>query len=338
MTIRELAHISGLSKTTVADALRNDPKVSSKTRRRVKTLAAEHGYLPSPQINQFMQGVRAGKLRKRQFSLAYLSSRGLPRNGSTYPYEQQIINGAMAEAESLGYCFTLIDCNQYSASRLETVLLSRGVRGVLLGPAEEPHAELNLNWSRFAVVRSGYSFDYPDSDLIAPDIFQAVEYAIDQAVTMGYARVIVGINAKTDERVGRRWLSAATTQSALRKNNQIVIVRGELDYVIDQLILQTQNSESTVVIGHLEMLTRLEKAGKRFPQDMGFISFDHSECPQHCTAIVQPFRECGRRTITQLSMLVEHSQWGLPEIPARFTLKCGWREGATTTRKLVAAS
>jgi len=36
MTIRELAQLSGLSKTTVADALRDDPKVNQETRRRVK--------------------------------------------------------------------------------------------------------------------------------------------------------------------------------------------------------------------------------------------------------------------------------------------------------------
>ena len=43
-TVRQLAELAGVSRTTISLALRNHPSISLKTRERIQQLADEHGY------------------------------------------------------------------------------------------------------------------------------------------------------------------------------------------------------------------------------------------------------------------------------------------------------
>ena len=57
-----------------------------------------------------------------------------------------------------------------SAKRLETILVARGIQGLLLPPAGGATVDWSgLDWSRFAVVRFGYSLTEPAAHLVAPD-------------------------------------------------------------------------------------------------------------------------------------------------------------------------
>ncbi|MCL2732060.1 MAG: LacI family transcriptional regulator, partial [Actinomycetia bacterium] len=47
LTIRDIARLSGLSKSTVSLVLNNSPKVDPETRRRVIAVMREHNYVPS---------------------------------------------------------------------------------------------------------------------------------------------------------------------------------------------------------------------------------------------------------------------------------------------------
>lgn len=179
------------------------------------------------------------------------------------------------------------------------------------------------------MVRSGYTYNSPVSDQVVPDIFHAVEQAIDQAIARGYKNVILAIHDETDERVGRRWLSASSTQQAIRSDGRIIILRGSLEEVVHGILRESKDNSSIAVVGHGQMFVNLEEAGKNIPRDLGFISFDSSSYDDSITSIIQPYAECGRRAISHLSALVETGSLGLPEVPARITLQCKWREGST---------
>jgi LacI family transcriptional regulator len=56
LTLRQIAEISGISKSTVSRVLTNHPSVSEHTRRRVKAVMAEHGFQP----NIFARGLAGG--------------------------------------------------------------------------------------------------------------------------------------------------------------------------------------------------------------------------------------------------------------------------------------
>ena len=47
LTIKDIARLSGVGKSTVSRVLNQDPKVSDKTRAKVEKIIAEQGFLPS---------------------------------------------------------------------------------------------------------------------------------------------------------------------------------------------------------------------------------------------------------------------------------------------------
>lgn len=331
MTIRELAAIAGVSKTTVAYGLKNDPRVHPKTRDRIQALAQEHGYSPSPVINTFMQEVRAGAVKQRRYSLAYLCGRGVNKNGPVYAYEQEFLKGARQEAQALGYDMDLLEWKPgvENARQLERVLIARGLKGVIVGPARNAHEHLDLNWDQFAVLCSGYSIEEPRADRIAADLFKAFVEMVNLAIKRGYEPVVAVMDDVTDLRLGHRWLSAVSLQQRLIGASKVKVYRGNIEGAIPMLEKLVNAGHAPAVFGHGYNVEALRKYGFKAPEQVGVVAFDSSGVPQELTSIEQPHVMLGRRAVAHLSMLVERGQWGLPSAPCRMTIECGWREGKT---------
>ena len=58
--MKEIAARIGTSPSTISRALRNDPRISAKMRRRVLREAKKTGYVPDRTISSTMQRVRSG--------------------------------------------------------------------------------------------------------------------------------------------------------------------------------------------------------------------------------------------------------------------------------------
>lgn len=59
LTIRDIARLSGLSKSTVSLVLNNSPKVDPETRRRVLSVMRQHNYVPSFAATALAKGTPA---------------------------------------------------------------------------------------------------------------------------------------------------------------------------------------------------------------------------------------------------------------------------------------
>lgn len=60
ISIRDLAELAGVSRTTVSLALRDNSKVAAETREMIQRLAREHDYRSHPAVNALMQQVGRG--------------------------------------------------------------------------------------------------------------------------------------------------------------------------------------------------------------------------------------------------------------------------------------
>lgn len=332
MNIRQLAEIAGVSKTTVAYALQNNPRVSSATRTRIQNLARKHGYLANNKVREYMREVRGGRITPNRHSLTYIS--GLDRENrprrETWPNERALVHGLMKEADLLQCDLDFVDWDLSGGlDRLGRILKARGCQGLFIGPASVPHLQIDLEWDQFSAVVSGYTVERPGLDLIAADLYSALIDAGKRVLDLGYDRAVFVIFDESNDRVGWRWLSAASMLRELFGENRILLLRGDPDSLLRKVRRLKWKEQRTAVVSHGILLKSLRKTGLHFPGDMGFVALDHLGMEAEVTAIQQPHEELGRRGLRQLLSAVEKGQTGIPDYPSRLLIPCGWHQGNT---------
>lgn len=152
VSIRDLARIAGVSRTTISLALRGSSEVSAETRERIQALAKKHDYRSHPAVNALMQQVGRRRKVHDEEIIAFIRSGSTPDEFALGPLE--ILAGATEEAHRLGFrleVFWAGPAGKHS-ERLARVLYQRGIRGVIWGPMPYPHPPLSFPWHRFVPI------------------------------------------------------------------------------------------------------------------------------------------------------------------------------------------
>src|SRR5688572_15026259 len=162
VTFRQIAKASGLAVATVSYALRNDPKIPAATIARVQAVAEKMGYRPNPRVAALMAHIRRARPVATGERIAFL---WLARPD---PYVRTH-QGAKQRAEQLGYemeDFVVRD-RARDAPRLERILRTRRITGVVLSPLNpgESSFALDWDWSRFSPAIIGNRSEEHTSEL-----------------------------------------------------------------------------------------------------------------------------------------------------------------------------
>lgn len=159
VSIRDLARIAGVSRTTVSLALRGSDEVSEETRKRIQALAKKHDYRSHPAVNALMQQVGRRRKVHDEEVIAFIRSGSIPEENAPGPLE--ILDGATQEAHRLGFKIEIFWAGPAGrhSGRLARVLYQRGIRGVIWAPMPHPHPPLVFPWERFVPVACTLSTD-----------------------------------------------------------------------------------------------------------------------------------------------------------------------------------
>ena len=136
-TIRIMAHALGVSRTTVSEALRDHPRVKPETRVRVQAWAKQAGYRFNPLASSILSEVRRTRLNTFHGVLAAIGQEEPARVPFPGAYWRDLLQGATERASALGFKLEhfVVGQRRLSVKRLDTILRSRGIRGVLIMPA-----------------------------------------------------------------------------------------------------------------------------------------------------------------------------------------------------------
>lgn len=161
-TLREVAKEAGVSLASASYALRGHWTVSAETQRRVAEVAARMGYRVNPQMAAFMQARRTGRSMRTDATVALVYG-GPKKPAEGDNYFGLCVRGIRALAEERGYALDMIRWNaerDASAEKLARVLEQRGIRGLLLMPADDVSRwTLPLDWTRFFGVALDHSLE-----------------------------------------------------------------------------------------------------------------------------------------------------------------------------------
>jgi LacI family transcriptional regulator len=327
-TIRQVALKAGVNHSTVSLALRNDPRLRPETRAMIQAVAKEMGYRQNPTVAHLMTQLRAGKKRHFQGSIAVLNF------GYTPKTEEKIWEGALERAQMLGYGLESFQVRDFPPQRLEQILVSRGVQGVIvngLWSVTTIAPEYDSLLGRFAVCCLGIHPNKPKLSFVGDDNYNTSLNAVHQLMDLGFSRIGLaiheGINIETEYRFVGGYLSGH-----LARGNQVSL---PIFYFREQsrndfLTWVREVKPQVIICIRLEMLTWLREAGFEVPRDISLVHLDLEVTPAGEWAGIHQGRALrGKIAVDLVVSLITHNEVGVPSSQLAMLTESVWVPGPT---------
>ncbi len=327
-----MAQELGLSRTTVSDALRDHPRVKAKTRVEVQAYARSVGYRFNPLASSILSEVRRTRLSAFHGVLAVVSLDEPARPQFPGPYWHDLLAGAADRADHLGFKLErfLVGSPGVSVHRLDKILQSRGIRGVMIMPAWGRPDFRHLDWSNYAGVYVDYLIDRPALHSVCPDHPRAMVTALENLRRLGYRRPGLALLEPDSARVQNRWAAAFLAEVTLVKGFELLppLLMPQPDEALFAKWFKRHKPD--VVLGHrTEYVSWMERCGARVPATHGFCCLNiHLNDAPAAGLDLQPFQigVCGMDIV--ISQL-HRNEYGIPALPHTTNVPAHWVDGPT---------
>jgi DNA-binding LacI/PurR family transcriptional regulator len=320
-SLRTIAALAGVTSMTVSLALRDHPSISTATRMRLRKLAAEQGYQPDPTVVKLMQHLRTRRAQRTQASLCGLRMRPAPLSAQGYDYGQQAAEGARRRAETLGFRFEemFIDEPGLTPRRLQRILASRGVEGVVLLPMVRPVALARLlDWTMGATVAATSSVLAPRLHTVIPDQFGNMVLLCRRLEEEGLRFVGMATHTDHDIRVEHRMAAAHGWHNAVGGRAAIpplVINRERLDAVALLEWIEAHGLEAVVSDSESDLDLIAAVLPPRWRRKLTLVSTSVHPPLARYPGINEKPDEVGAAAIETLAAMIQRGERGLPASP-----------------------
>jgi DNA-binding LacI/PurR family transcriptional regulator len=295
-TIVDVANLSGVSKSTVSNVVRNSGRVSERTRERVLESIEILGYRPNALARDLV--------RRRASTIGVL----VGDLANTF-YAEMV---KLMEVQASGAGYTTMICNTdgdfaLERERVET-LLERAVRGVVLLQFSGKRSVLDeLAAAQVpAVVVSAWD---DRADCVAVDDEAGMRLAVEHLYELGHRRIahVTGSLLEESTRAAR----FAGYESAMRDHG-LSALKVDADDSAHELVTGSQRITAFVTgndVLAVRLVDALEAAGVRVPAEVSVVGFDGIGLGAHSrialTTVSQPRDEL---TTRGLELLLERIQ------------------------------
>ncbi len=199
--LRLIAERAGVSAMTVSRALRNEPRVAEATRVRVLGIARELGYRPDPQLARIMTQFQERRRTRDRETIAVIRE---AETGSDLPsptYQYVPIESIRDRAERYGFVVEefWLGIGGLGPARMDRILETRGIRGVIVSPQSASMPVRELDYSRLAAATFGYGLRSPSLHRSAGNMTLAIHLATAELERRGYRRIGLALS---------RWVEA----------------------------------------------------------------------------------------------------------------------------------
>jgi LacI family transcriptional regulator len=330
--MRSMAQELSLSRTTVSDSLRNHPRVNVETRERVQAHAREVGYRFNPLASSILSEVRRTRLSSFHGVLAVVSLEEPARPKFPGPYWSDLLRGAGDRAQELGFKLErfLVGSPGVSVHRLDTILQSRGIRGVLIMPAWGQPDFTPLDWKNYTGVYADYLINSPSLHSICPDHPRAMVTVLDRLRALGYRRPGLVLQEQESQRLQHRWAGAFLAQVSLQHAFESVPPLVVPALTREPFLKWFRHYKPDVVLGHrFEIVSWMGECGARVPATHGFCCLNVSINSTPCAGIDQQPYQIGVRGIEIIIGGLHRNDYGIPDLPCNTTVPSRWVDGPT---------
>jgi LacI family transcriptional regulator len=331
-TLRTLARSLGLSRTTVSDALRGSPRVKADTVERVRKAAKAAGYERNPLTGAVMSLLRRSRGQQFRGVIAALEMTEPVRSQLVNRYNKALLDGIGERANDLGFKVERFEISSEGVrlSRLDTILHTRGIQGLILLPASGFPDLSALSWQRYTAVYADYFIDQPPLHCVCSDHYRSMVGLLQELHARGYRRPGLFMETPLDERLQFRWEGAfLALQKYLPDIDEVPplrlarISRGEFETWF-------RKYKPDVVLGHFQEATAwMKSCGARIPKTHAFVCLNSLRATADCAALDLRTEQLGARAAELVIGQLLHNEFGIPEQPSLTTLTAKLVEGDT---------
>jgi LacI family transcriptional regulator len=334
VTVRQIAQQLDVSHTTVSRALKNDPRISEPVRKKIQAAAATLGYRPDPMLTALAAYRKSQVQKSIGAELAWINCWPESKHLRAFKEFDRYWLGANEEAERAGYRLEEFCCPaQLSPERLEKILFARNIRGLLLTPrwATAQPDWGRFDWSKFSIVRFGYSLLAPATHLVTSDQLMDGLLAFENMWRHGYRRIGMVTWAAQGTRAVR--FSAGYLYAQLRVPATLrlpMLILNEADPRKEQS-LQTwlrKTKPDAILTDVTELRPWLDQLNYRVPEDFGLAALSVLDGGADA-GIDQNSIEIGRAAVQTLISLIHHNECGIPATPREVLVTGRWVDGNT---------
>ena len=332
ISLKDIAERAGVSRMTVSCALRNSPRVRKETARHILKIASEMGYAPDPRVATVMAGVRGAK-RKTLEPIAWLNANQNARAYRDYTWLAPYRIGAAERCAELGYKLDEFWLREPGMTdrRMSSILLSRGIRGLVVCPAVLPDiTHLRLEWRHFAAVSFETAVLLPRLHRVAPDYYYNILLALKMLRRIGYRRIGLFLHRQEERRSHHTYVAGLRYfQSGIPPEEQTrPLIYSPFDKAA--LFSWLDAEKPDVVLGHHSMLVSwLTESGRRVPEDIGVAHLSLDGDCEDWAGIWQHKQRIGAQTAEQLISMIQNNRLGLPDLAYQTLVPGEWRHGKT---------
>jgi LacI family transcriptional regulator len=328
VTMRQIAACFGVSHATVSLALRNHPRISSRLRKEIQDKALEMGYHPDPLLT-VLAHYRHHRLQSTpiQAALAWINCWEDPRDLRRLREFDAYWQGASEAAHRFGYRLEEFIVNEdLPLSRLEKILITRNIKGILIPPhRHDPHLE-KFNWNHFSAVRLGRSVIAPEVHVVSSDQTADAMLAFRKVAEKGYSRIgYVGGDVATWTFTAGFLQAQMSLPESLRLPPLLLSQDGPHHQGDLSRWIRTHRPQALITsISRVPAL--LESAGYHIPRDIAVAALSHAD-GNISAGIDQHSQEVGRvATLTVISLINDFAQ-GIPPIFRQILIEGTWLDG-----------
>ncbi len=332
-TVRSLARKLGLSHTTVSDALRGRGRVDAATAQRVRNAAGEAGYRSNPLASAMMS-----ELRRRATFRGVLAAVDIvepERPDSQRIFHTELMAGGKARATELGCKLEslVVDHAKITMARLDSILQSRGVHGVLVLPSWNAPNWSELDWSHYAGVYTDYFIERPALHCVCCSYYRSMFAMLVQLAERGYQRPGLYLEPRRDERTQHEFSAAFRTFQETQSDVERVPPLFVQGHRRDDFVAWFRRYNPDVVLSHFtDVIEWMEYCGARLPQTHGFASLNLLYKTRPCAGLDLHPRKLSARAVELLIAQLHRNECGVPEQAMTTIVPARWVEGPTVRK------
>lgn len=333
-SLRDIASALGISHVAVSLALRDSPRISEKRRLEVKAMAEKLGYRPDPMLASlvaYRQSKRPAEIRS---CLGWINQWDRPEDLRAHREFDQYWQGAGEAAEKLGYRLEEFRWPAgKSGRRLQSILQTRGVRGLLLPPHRNDMDLPDFDWGQFSLVRFGASVTSVRAHTVTSDQAHCARLAYEKAVELGYTRIGYVSDDKFEHNTRghfREGYLNAKEELVPRRNRLNTLMLGEKPSAHPaELRAWLKRDRPDAVITPVPFFKALtDQLGLRIPADLAVATTSLLDGGLD-TGSDQNSHEIGRVAVSTLASLVLENQRGIPAYQRRILVEGRWVQGTS---------
>jgi LacI family transcriptional regulator len=333
VSLRDVARAVGVSHVTISLALRGDSRISEGRRAEIKVAAEKLGYRPDPMLSSLAAYRQAKHNVTIRATIAWINQWPDPKALRRWHEFDSYWKGATAAAEQLGYRLEeFVTSRDLPPERLQKILQTRGVRGILIPPHGHGLALPEFDWREFSLVRFGISVRHPRVHVVTSDQMNCAMMAFERIHERGYRRIGFVSSRNFDRNTGGNfragYLSAQDAFAPLKQHlPPLFLEEATTPAAAKALRTWLKNAKpDAVMTTHAGLHALLTQLDIKVPDDLPAAAISVLD-GDFDAGVDQNSYEVGLVALRTLASLIHQNERGIPQYCRRILVEGRWVDG-----------